>query len=90
MVWRSKGKFAIPFRTINVSEDIELLRKMDPDFKKAWDESRTEYQQIGEMISLRKKKNLRPKNKKELSARKWSGVFAFTLSCPKNVAMLMS
>ena len=90
MVWRSKGKFAIPFRTINVSEHIELLRKMDPDFKKAWDESRTEYQQIGEMISLRKKKNLRPKNKKELSARKWSGVFAFTLSCTKNVAMLMS
>ena len=43
---------------------------MDPDFKKAWDESRTEYQQIGEMISLRKKKNSRPKNKKELSARK--------------------
>ena len=75
---------------INVSEHIELLRKMDPDFKKAWDESRTEYQQIGEMISLRKKKNSRPKNKKELSARKWSGVFAFTLSCPKNVAMLMS
>ena len=63
---------------------------MDPDFKKAWDESRTEYQQIGEMISLRKKKNSRPKNKKELSARKWAGVFAFTLSCPKNVAMLMS
>ena len=28
---------------------------MDPDFKKAWDESRTEYQKIGEMISLRKK-----------------------------------
>ena len=63
---------------------------MDPDFKKAWDESRTEYQQIGEMISLRKKKNSRPKNKQELSARNWSGVFAFTLSCPKNVAMLMS
>ena len=63
---------------------------MDPDFKKAWDESRTEYQQIGEMISLRKKKNSRPKNKTELSARKGSGVFAFTLSCPKNVAMLMS
>ena len=46
----------MPFRKINVSEHIELLRKTDPDFKKAWDESRTEYQQIGEMISLRKKK----------------------------------
>lgn len=49
----------MPFRTINVSEPIELLRKMDPDFKKAWDESRTEYQQIGEMISLRKKEKIR-------------------------------
>ena len=63
---------------------------MDPDFKKAWDESRTEYQQIAEMVSLRKKKNSRSKNKKKLSVRKWPGVFAFTLSCPKNVAMLMS
>ena len=46
----------MPFRKTNVSEQIVLLRTIDPDFKKAWDESRTEYQQIGEMISLRKKK----------------------------------
>lgn len=46
----------MPFRKTNVSEHIELLRKTDLDFKKAWDESRTEYQQIAEMISLRKKK----------------------------------
>ena len=45
----------MPFRKTNVSEQIEKLRKTDPDFKKAWDESRTEYQKIGEMISLRKK-----------------------------------
>ena len=60
----------MPFRKTNVSEQIEMLRKTDPDFKKAWDESRTEYQKIGEMISLRKKKNSRSKNKKKLSARK--------------------
>ena len=45
----------MPFRKVNVSKQIELLRKIDPDFKKAWDESRTEYQKMGEMISLRKK-----------------------------------
>ncbi|MEI3167043.1 MAG: hypothetical protein V8S58_03045 [Lachnospiraceae bacterium] len=44
----------MPFRKINVSEQIELMRKTDPDFKKAWDESRSEYQQIAEMNSLRK------------------------------------
>lgn len=51
----------MPFRMINVSEHIELLRKTDPDFKKAWDESRTEYQQIGDMVSLRKKRKHREK-----------------------------
>ena len=45
----------MPFRKTNVSEYIKLLRKTDPDFKKAWDESRTEYQKTGEMVSLRKK-----------------------------------
>ena len=51
----------MPFRKTNVSEQIELLRKIDPDFKKAWDESRPEYQQIAEMISLRKKENMKQK-----------------------------
>lgn len=32
----------MPFIEANVSEHIEYLRKTDPDFKKAWDESRTE------------------------------------------------
>ena len=51
----------MPFRKTNVSKQIELLRKTDPDFKKAWDESRTEYQQVAEMISLRKKENIEKK-----------------------------
>ena len=48
----------MPFRAVNVSEQIELLRKTDPDFKKAWDKSRTEYQQMGEMVSMRKKEKM--------------------------------
>ena len=51
----------MPFRKTNVSEQIVLLRKIDPDFKKAWDESRTEYQKTGEMISLRKKEHIEKK-----------------------------
>ena len=57
----------MPFRTINVSEHIELLRKMDPDFKKAWDESRTEYQKTGEMVSLRKKEHIEKKKPTSLT-----------------------
>lgn len=57
----------MPFRKTNVSEHIELLRKTDPDFKKAWDESRTEYQQIAEMISLRKKENIEKKKSTSLT-----------------------
>lgn len=48
----------MPFIEANVSEHIEHLRETDPDFKKAWDESRTEYRLIGKMISLRKKENI--------------------------------
>ena len=51
----------MPFRKTNVSEQIVLLRKIDPDFKKAWDESRTEYQKTGEMVSLRKKEHIEKK-----------------------------
>ena len=51
----------MPFMKTNVSEQIELLRKKDPDFKKAWDESHTEYRLIGEMNSMRKNKNLTQK-----------------------------
>ena len=48
----------MPFIKTNVSEQIEFLRETDPDFKKAWDESRTEYRLIGERISLSKKENI--------------------------------
>ena len=51
----------MPFIKTNVSEQIEFLRETDPDFKKAWDESRTEYRLIGEMISLRTK-NIKQKS----------------------------
>ena len=57
----------MPFRKTNVSEQIVLLRKIDPDFKKAWDESRTEYLKTGEMISLRKKEHIEKKKPTSLT-----------------------
>ena len=46
----------MPFVEINVKNEIEKQRQNNPEFKKAWDESRAEYKLIGEMISLRNKK----------------------------------
>ena len=57
----------MPFRKTNVSEQIVLLRKIDQYFKKAWDESRTEYQKTGEMISLRKKEHIEKKKPTSLT-----------------------
>ena len=42
----------MPFKESNVSEVIEQKRQTDPEFRKAWDKSRAEYELIGEMISL--------------------------------------
>lgn len=60
----------MPFIKANVSEKIELMRETDPDFKKAWDESRTEYRLIGEMISLRKRENITQKELASLTGNK--------------------
>lgn len=55
----------MPFAEINVKNEIEKQTQNNPEFKKAWDESRAEYRLIGEMISLRKKENI---TQKELAA----------------------
>ena len=46
----------MPFMGVNVAEKIERMREEDPEFKKAWDESRNEYRLIGERIAHAKKK----------------------------------
>jgi len=53
----------MPFVEINVKNEIEKQKQNDPEFRKAWDDSRAEYRLIGEMISLRKQEN----NTKEIS-----------------------
>lgn len=48
----------MPFKVINVSKVIEEEKKADKQFAKAWDESRTEYKLMSELIRLRKEKGL--------------------------------
>jgi len=48
----------MPFIEIDVASEIEKRRNSDPDFKKAWDDSRTEYKVLGELVKLRKEKGL--------------------------------
>ena len=48
----------MPFHEIDIDDEIEKRRKADPEFRKAWDESRTEYNLLGELIKLRKEKGI--------------------------------
>ena len=51
----------MPFVEINVKNEIEKQRQNNPEFNKAWDQSRAEYKLIREMISLRKQENIKQK-----------------------------
>lgn len=47
----------MPFVQFDVSNEIEK-QKQDEKFKKAWDEYHSEYELIGQMISLRKQNKI--------------------------------
>ena len=64
------GGSKMPFVEINVKNEIEKQRQNNPEFKKAWDESRAEYKLIGEMISLRKQENITQKELASLTGNK--------------------
>lgn len=51
----------MPFVEINVKNEIEKQKQDDPEFRKAWEDSRAEYRLIGEMISLRKQEKITQK-----------------------------
>ena len=52
----------MPFVEINVKNEIEKQKQNEPEFRKAWDDSRAEYRLIGELISLREQENITQKN----------------------------
>jgi DNA-binding XRE family transcriptional regulator len=46
----------MPFKEIKVQEIIDHEIRTDPEFKLAWDESRMEYELMGELVKMRKAK----------------------------------
>ena len=48
----------MPFVEMNVKDEIDKRKNESKTFAKAWNESREEYNLIGEMISLRKKERI--------------------------------
>lgn len=48
----------MPFREVNIKETIEKQREIDSKFREAWDSSQMEYALIGQLIAIRKEKEL--------------------------------
>ena len=46
----------MPFVEVDIDAEIEKRRNADPEFKKAWDNSRMEYEILGQLIKLRNQK----------------------------------
>jgi len=44
----------MPFKEVNIKNEIEQLRNSNSQFMEAWDESRMEYRILCELIKLRK------------------------------------
>lgn len=44
----------MPFTEVNIKETIDKEKRINSDFAKLWDESRTEYKLLSELVQLRK------------------------------------
>lgn len=60
----------MPFVNLNVKEIIEREKLHDPDFCKSWDESRTEYKLLAELVKLRKEQKMTQNELAKLSGNK--------------------
>ncbi|MCL1859779.1 MAG: helix-turn-helix transcriptional regulator [Oscillospiraceae bacterium] len=60
----------MPFVKVNIKEIIEEKRNSDLKFREAWDNSRTEYRLLGELIKLRKEQGLTQKKLAEKTGKK--------------------
>ena len=48
----------MPFKQINVNEEIAEKRKADSEFDSLWQSSRNEYKLLAELVKIRKESNL--------------------------------
>jgi len=48
----------MPYNKIDVKKTIDTTLSKDPELKQMWEDSRTEYRILGELVKLRKEKGL--------------------------------
>jgi len=48
----------MPFEKVDINKTINDTLAADPELKRMWDESRTEYHVMGELVKLRKTRGL--------------------------------
>jgi len=60
----------MPFDKINVNRTIAEKLNADPELKQLWDESRTEYRLLGDLVKLRKEKGISQVELAELTGNK--------------------
>ena len=65
-----KGVAFMPFVKVDIDEYIEKRRNENPKFREVWDNSRTEYRLLGELIRLRKEQGLTQKELAEKTGKR--------------------
>lgn len=60
----------MPFVELNVKETIEKEKSIDSEFARTWDESRTEYKLLSELVKLRKEQNITQQELAQLTGNK--------------------
>lgn len=60
----------MPWKKVDVDEIINDKLAADPELKKMWDESRTEYRILGQLTKLRKEKRISQADLAEMTGNK--------------------
>ena len=60
----------MPFKDLDVNGTIKKEKEKDPEFARSWDESRTEYRLLAELVKMRKEQNLTQRQLAELTGNK--------------------
>lgn len=60
----------MPFAEINIKDTIVKEAQRNPEFAKKWNESRTEYKLLAELVRIRKEQNMTQKELAKITGNK--------------------
>ncbi|WP_343247814.1 helix-turn-helix transcriptional regulator [Diplocloster hominis] len=60
----------MPFAEINIKDTIVKEEQRNPEFAKKWNESRTEYKLLAELVRIRKEQNMTQKELAKITGNK--------------------